>query len=269
MLKNFVFDTNVLLHDPQAIFKFEDNHIIIPIYVIEEMDTFKKGMNELGRNAREFTRILDKLRFEGHLRDGVALPEGGTLRVAFSSAPREHEFLSREMPDNLILAVALETREQQPDTPCILLTKDVNLRVRADALGLDTENYEERGVITSETFPGACELAVPNALINELHRHSTLEISLGEHTALLNAVEDGTGSEVSRFYANQYALLKNAEGGQQSSFARIIETSDDGTVATLRPLGPRNEPVWSVKPRNKEQLYCWNKLVPRVFPGHD
>ena len=107
MQKNFVFDTNVLLHDPRAIAKFEDNDVVIPIYVIEEIDTFKKEMTELGRNAREASRMLDRYREKGDLREGVELERGGHIRVLMTSKSLEDEFLHSDKKDNLILAVAI------------------------------------------------------------------------------------------------------------------------------------------------------------------
>ena len=93
MAKNFVLDTNVLLHDPQALFAFGDNTVIIPIYVIEEIDTFKKDLNELGRNARQVARYLDSFRAQGSLGDGVKLPNGGVLKVAFTKRTIPPEML--------------------------------------------------------------------------------------------------------------------------------------------------------------------------------
>ena len=135
--KNFIIDTNVLLHDPGAVFAFEENNVIIPIYVIEEIDKFKRDMNELGRSARGVSRTLDELRAQGNLAQGVGLPAGGSLRVAFTgrSLPNAYSMTSHEA-DSKIIAVALDVKESTPETPTILVTKDVNLRIRADALGL-------------------------------------------------------------------------------------------------------------------------------------
>src|SRR5512143_3598772 len=115
-MKNFVLDTNVLLYDPQAIFKFEENDVIIPITVIEEIDRFKKDMNETGRNARQVSRYLDDLRKKGSLSEGVRLETGGTLRVVIY----EEKVLKRLPPelredrgDNRILAVAFDVKETE------------------------------------------------------------------------------------------------------------------------------------------------------------
>jgi PhoH-like ATPase len=113
MVKNFVLDTNVILYDPQAIYKFQDNCLIIPMTVIEEVDRFKKDMNEIGRNARQFSRILDDLRKKGSLASGITMEHGGCLRVEMyeeeymKSLPRE---LREEQGDNRILAIAIKLK---------------------------------------------------------------------------------------------------------------------------------------------------------------
>ena len=264
MKKNFVFDTNVLLHDPEAILKFEDNHVIIPIYVIEEIDTFKRDMSELGRNAREISRMLDAYRAKGNLGQGVALQTGGTLRVGFATeAGSKHNFLSADIKDNLILGVALSLQKAEPDVPCIMLSKDVNLRLRADALGLEARNYEERGVSLSEVYAGACEITITADRINALHhREEGLSVSLDEDETMTELFEAGqiTRRPLDRLYVNQYALLR-AKDGQQTSFARVQETDETGRTAQLRPVSQRRDAVWGVKPRNKEQLFVLDALL--------
>jgi PhoH-like ATPase len=265
MRKNFVFDTNVLLHDPGAILKFEDNDVIIPIYVIEEIDTFKRDMSELGRNAREISRLLDRFREQGNLGEGVELPDGGLLRVSLNTSVKDPDFadlLGSDQKDNLILRVALNAKESTPERPTILLTKDTNLRLRADALGLEAVNYEERSVSLGEVYAGTCELTVPNSLIDELHKEGSLEVSLDEHEALTEVYEKGEISyhNVERLYLNGYALLRGQEGNQ-TTFARVSETDDEGRTARFTPVSSQRNPVWSIKPRNKEQLFALDALL--------
>ena len=144
-MKNFVLDTNVLLHDPQALFKFQENNIIIPITVIEEIDRFKKDMNETGRNARQISRVLDSMREKGSLATGITLPGQGMLRVdLFNEKTLKHlpADLRVDSNDNRILAQALDMRDRHPDMPLVFVTKDTNLRIKADAVGLIAEDYE-------------------------------------------------------------------------------------------------------------------------------
>ena len=164
MRKTFVLDTNVLLHDPQAITRFEDNHVVVPIEVVEEIDRFKRDPSEKGRNARQVSRLLDELRTRGNLADGVEIDpaSGGLLKVVFCRS----ETLSQLPPelrggsgDNNILAVALEQRQQEvmgAHTPVVLVTKDTNLRIKADAVGLIAQDYTTDKVDIADLYPGFC-----------------------------------------------------------------------------------------------------------------
>src|SRR5688500_5344785 len=145
--KNLVLDTNVLLHDPRAIYTFEDNHVIVPIYVIEEIDGFKKELSERGRNAREVARILDGFRAKGRLSDGVPIGErGGVIRVAIGKRSMPDALRTAQIADNFILGLALECRDAEPSIRTVLVTKDVNLRIRGDALGLFTADYDSEKI---------------------------------------------------------------------------------------------------------------------------
>ena len=153
MSKIFVLDTNVLLYDPQAIYKFGENQVVIPMTVIEEMDRFRKDENETGRNAIQVSRFLDDLRRKGQLSAGIALETGGSLRVVvydekvMKGLPPE---LREERGDNRILAVALDVKVKSGNSPVIFVTKDTHLRILADVLGLVAEDYdiEEKAVDT-------------------------------------------------------------------------------------------------------------------------
>src|SRR6476620_2215792 len=116
MRKNFILDTNVLLHDPRSIYGFKENNVIIPIYVIEEIDKFKRDLSELGRNARLVARYLDGFRAEGSLGEGVALPSGGLLKVVFSNRELPKSMADGALMDNRILAVALDIRDKEKES---------------------------------------------------------------------------------------------------------------------------------------------------------
>ena len=142
-LKHFVLDTNVLIHDPRALLQFADNEVVIPIFVIEEIDQFKKEASERGRNAREVARMLDGLRAGGaRLSDGAALPSGGRLRVASAARAVPTTLRESQIADHLILMVALDVRDINKGEPTIFVTMDVNLRIRADSLGLTSMDFE-------------------------------------------------------------------------------------------------------------------------------
>src|SRR5947209_17592678 len=160
MKKNYVLDTNVLLHDPHAIFRFEDNNVVIPIYVIEEVDQFKREGSERGRNARSIARLLDELRERGGaLSKGVSLDSGGTLRVAVPSKRLElPSAVDHTAMDQAILQTAFDVRENDGGRPTIFVTMDTNLRIRADALGMVAETYENQRVDVEQLASGMIEL---------------------------------------------------------------------------------------------------------------
>ena len=158
--KMYVLDTNVLLHDPRAIFSFKGAHVGVPLLVLEELEKFKKETSERGKNAREFVRQLDKLRKEGSLTDGVHLEGGCILKIlfAYSSLPISPS-LNVNLADNEIIFTALAV--QRSGTPVIFITKDLNARVKADVLGMDSQDYLKGHVPKDEFFKGWVRLLVP------------------------------------------------------------------------------------------------------------
>ncbi len=265
--RNFVLDTNVLLHDPRAYQKFGDNRVVIPIYVFEEIDSFKTEMTERGRNAREVGRIFDDLREQGSLGEGIELDGGGTLQVAFIPHERarqiEEEFLHSDEKDNFILAVALNLQDNEPDRPCTLISKDTNLRVRADVLGLDAENYEEEGISISELYPGACELEVTPDAINLLHRRGELELDSEDLQPRRSDTADlNPGGAMGAFYPNEYVLLRDNEGLGQTSLAKVPADYDrEESTLRLYPLETLDERAWGIEARNKEQAFALDALL--------
>ncbi len=237
MGKNFVLDTNVLLHDPSALFAFEENDVIIPIYVIEEIDKFKREMSELGRSARGISRSLDELRAQGNLADGVELPNGGQLRVAFTqrTLPGAVAVTSHEV-DSRIIAVAIDIKETEPERPTILVTKDVNLRIRADALGLVAADYEHDRTEIDELYTGMTERTVAKSEVDRLYR---------------GGVEAPEGCT-----ANQFVLLVDEENINHTGVGRI-----DPTGQRLESLSKQRERVWGITPRNREQSFALNLLL--------
>src|SRR6478736_5353465 len=162
MKKNYVLDTNILLHDPYAIFRFDDNNVIIPIYVIEEVDQFKREGSERGRNARHVVRLLDELREQGgSLSKGVSIKSGGTLTVAVpNKRPELPSAIDKAAMDNAILQTAFDIREQDGGRPTVFVTMDTNLRIRADALGMVAETYENQRVEPQRVETGVTDVEV-------------------------------------------------------------------------------------------------------------
>ncbi len=238
--KNFVLDTNVLLHDPRSIYSFDDNTVIIPIYVIEELDQFKKDMSELGRNARQVARYLDAHRNEGTLAEGVPLPNGGLLKVAFVEHDLPKSMADGGLMDNRILAVAIETKQRDPGTWTIFITKDTNLRIRADALGLLAQDYEPERVEISELYTGFAEVGVEADVINQLYKPGA------------DVAFDGIDALV----PNQFVLLKDSANPSHTAMGRF-----DGEKKKVVPLFRQvKDGVWGVRPRNMEQSFLLDLL---------
>lgn len=240
MKKTYVLDTNVLLHDPKAIFAFDDNDIVIPIVVIEEIDSQKKRQDSIGRSARQVSRYLDSLREEGELYKGVELEQGGTLRVELN-----HQMinqlplsLSEEKADNRILSTAMGLNEDEEiDTSVILVTKDINMRVKSDALEIEAEDYETNTVNIEELHSGLTTIKVDSTLIDQFYSEEELKL---EHD----------------FYPNQFVVLEDKLGGSQSALCRY-----DDKQGVLRPLIFQGAETWGVKPRNKEQQCAIDMLL--------
>lgn len=266
-VKNFVLDTNVILHDPLAITKFGASNVIIPIYVVEEVDNFKKQLNELGRSARLFSRTLDEYREKGNLAKGVRMPSGGLLRVIPTERkymPQDNIATSKNSPDTLIMSVALRVQAEEPDTPCIFITKDTNLRIRADGMGLSSENYEERGFSIDELYPGAVELRVDGDIINELYQSREVILPFTESVRANCAYENaeltaGLDDSASLLYANEYVRLIDRVEENHTAMARLMpQQSKIQALATTRPgFGS----CWGIKPRNKEQHFALDCLL--------
>ncbi len=156
-VKNYVLDTNVLLHDPNSLVSFENNNVLIPIEVIEEIDRFKRESTELGQNARTVSRALDSLRGQGRLSEGVALENGGRLRIIFekrNNGAATPALFGNNTVDSRIVALALGVQKAQPKCPTILVSKDINLRIKADALGLQAEDYESETAVLIIIYTG-------------------------------------------------------------------------------------------------------------------
>jgi PhoH-like ATPase len=240
MKKNYVLDTNILLHDPHAIFKFEDNTVVLPIHVLEEVDQFKKESTERGRNARTVARLLDDLRAKGSLSDGVATTEGGLLRVQVpKSRPRLDVAINPTSPDHMILQTALEVKAATPDLPTIFVTMDVNLRVRADALGLPSETYENQAVDVEELDTGTVEVTVDEAVFAQFAEQGTISPPAG-----------------AQVYANACVLLHDRSERPRTALGRYI--ADRNQIIALKV--PR-EGVMGIKPRNLEQSFALDLLL--------
>jgi PhoH-like ATPase len=240
MKKNYVLDTNVLLHDPQSIFRFEDNNVIIPIYAIEEVDQFKREGSERGRNARSIARLLDDLRDRGgSLSKGVTLDSGGTLRVAVPTKRLElPSAIDHTAMDQAILQTAFEVRETDGGHPTVFVTMDTNLRIRADALGMVSQTYENQSVDFEQLASGIVEIELGGEEIDTFFRE-------GRFTP-----KDLAPS------ANTCVLLRDRSNPSHTALGRY-----DMTKRTVVALRVPREGVMGVRPRNKEQSFAFDLLL--------
>src|SRR6187401_736451 len=180
-VKNYILDTNVLLHDPNSILSFQENHVLIPIEVIEEIDRFKRESSELGQNARSVSRTLDTLRTQGHLNEGVKLSTGGCLRIVFHDTKENgHVVFGNSSVDNRIVALAQAVQKKNTKIKTIVVSKDINLRVKANALGLEAEDYETDRILLTDLYTGMIELSVSSEAINAFRVNGELEVPGGK-----------------------------------------------------------------------------------------
>jgi PhoH-like ATPase len=242
VLKVYVLDTNVLLHDPRAIFKFEDNEVVLPIHVIEETDHFKREMNELGRNARMLARFIDELRerAEGTLQEGVSLPSGGRLRVSVSQDMLAES--NGRSADHKILASALAERDQNPERPTIFVTMDSNLRIRADALGLRAENYEGGRIHPESLYSGVLHIGACVSMVDQLGKRKP--VSLAEL------------HDLPELHPNACVLLRDLGNEKHTVLGRY-----DAKAQQIAPLRLGREGIWGVRPRNAEQAFACDLLL--------
>lgn len=266
-VKHFVLDTNILLHNPSAIFVFQENHVIIPFAVISELDKMKRKEDDLGRNARECIRHLDRLRALGHLIDGVNWGllgpqtrsassvgkngETGTIRVDVTDHPRPAA-IHDDSPDNRIIASALALHTQGFRT--VFVSKDLAARIKADSLGLKTEDFENQKVDADRLYTGYLNADVDGSLIDELYKDRLLEI--GRLSDAL-AAEDELGNSYTRtMLSNQFVVLRNREDENHTGLGRRLGDTDHVIPVT----GPR-KPVFGIMARNVQQTMALDLLM--------
>lgn len=239
--KHFVLDTNVLLHNPNAIFMFADNHVVIPFPVIEELDQFKKGTDDLGRNAREVIRHLDRLRLQGNLTEGIPVKEtGGSVRVWYDQSAKLEGGLAHDTPDNRILTCAMILKKQGHRV--VFITKDINCRIKSDALGVHTEDFEAQKVDFERLYTGWREVTVPGRLIDRLYADKQLNLDIE--------------ANISDLHANEFVLLRDDSDPSHTALSRYREDS-----ACVAPVRQRRGPVFGIIPRNLQQTMALDLLL--------
>jgi len=242
-VKNYVLDTNVLLHDPHSLLSFQKNNVIIPIEVIEEIDRFKRESTELGQNARTVSRTLDSLRGQGRLSEGVNLENGGCLRIVFHRLEHNGKngsaILGDNSADSRIVATALAVRKAEPKVPTILVSKDINLRIKADALGLQAEDYETDRVLIKDLYTGMIEVTVNAEKMAAFRANGELELN-GD----------------AQYHPNEYCTLMEETNPKRTALTKV-----DASGHKLVPIIDSREGIWGIKPRNREQHFAFDALL--------
>ena len=238
--RKYILDTNVLLQDPFAIYAFQTSEVIIPAIVLEEVDSKKRHMDEVGRNARHIARLLDGLREKGKLHIGVPLINGGIFRVELNhrSFGKLKDYFFENNNDNRILAVALnikmEEEQKNSGTSVTLVSKDALLRVKADALGIHAEDFlSDRVVQYDRMYKGYGEKFITSDLLDLIFEKRYLKI-------------EEVGLEGS--YPNQFFILKDELNPSRSALSIVDKDSKH-----LNLFLAKDEPIWGIRPRNVQQ----------------
>ncbi len=241
-IKTFVLDTNVLLHNPGSLFAFKDNHVVLALAVIEELDRFKRSNDELGRNAREAIRTIDRLREDGPLGDGVRMENGGLLQIVLrQEVPTQlvASGLKADSADNQIISVALTL--QKSGQRVIFVSKDINARVKADALGLNVMDFEQQKVDFDSLYQGWREILVPANVVNEFYSQKHIPLPTDLQPALA---------------PNEFVILKNESNLKHTAMGRV-----DLVGKELVPLIPEHDRVWNIAPRSAVQRMAFELLL--------
>ncbi len=248
MVKNFVLDTNVILHDSSCIFHFQNNNIIIPIVVLEEIDNFKKGSDIKNFHAREFTRLLDSLMTNKIFKEGSPLGEGlGKIRVIPGHDDNEdvHKFFTNHTPDHRILALAHNLIHIDNLKNVIIVSKDINLRVKAKAIGVNAEDYQTNTIKNiDELYTGIKQLNdIDQTVIDEIF-HPPFELPA-------NRINQNC-----QLFPNEFIILKS-----NKSSALVKVSSDMDKIIKVEKKFP-----YGIKPRNSEQSFAIEALLDNNIP---
>jgi PhoH-like ATPase len=242
MKKHFVLDTNVYLSDCEALFAYKNNNIAIPLKVLEEVDKHKKRQDGVGANARKFIRYLDELRQKGSLMEEIKLGKGkGSLMVAPCDLSLLPDSYDKSNPDNQIIASAMTMMKLlQTETSVVLVSRDINMRVKCDSLGIPTEDYVPSQIVdrVEEVYTGFTEITVNDADIDGFYAGD--KIYLEEKNVKL--------------YPNEFVMLKSAISDKKTALARFKNYSKPLCKVVKRD-------VWDIVPKNKEQQLAIDLLM--------
>ncbi|MCK4532574.1 PhoH family protein [bacterium] len=238
MIKNFVLDTNVLIHDIDCIHNFADNKVTVPIAVIEELDKLKRSPDERGRNARMIAHKIDELRVNGKLNEGVPLKEGGVFKVEIDPSGEKMSYKSKNFsPDTRILHTAIALQEKGENI--VFITKDINLRIRAEAVGLTVQNYEKEKVDVETLYSGYRTIKVKKEVIDKFFKDKKIK-----------------ADKLGKFSPNEFVILKDDQNDSHSALLKYEQKSDSFVSLSHQKTVP-----WGIKPLNKEQRFALELLL--------
>lgn len=244
--KIYVLDTSVFLTDSSSVYSYKNNDIIVPLKVLEEIDKHKKRQDLVGANARRSIKMFDELRDKGSLQDGVRLAKGrGMLTVKGHGPISEllpNEYLPED-PDNQIISTAVHTKNTNEGRNIILVSRDINMRVKCDAIGLKSEDYSMGRVVkqASEIFTGFKTHLVDDEVIERFYKGEKIFLD----------PDDITLSQ------NQFLMLVSSSNDKRTGLARFFDYS----TQIKRIYGDWQRGVWGVEPRNKEQQFAFELLM--------
>ena len=247
MQKTYILDTNVLIQAPYALQSFEDNHLVLPLAVLEELDGLKIAEGERGANARQAIRYLESLRTAGNLLEGVSLPGGGTLRLEVNCVDvKLPEGFPEHKNDNRILKVCIGLRNRE--TPVILVTKDIMVRVKAQMLGISAEDFTtEQAPVSEEQYTGRCEVFVAEKKFEDFKK---------KHIAPEDVYQAGESGEKLpvTLVPNQFVILREDQSARKTQLGRF-----DGKK--IVPLAFQKKKPYGVSPRNVGQKFLQEALM--------
>ena len=250
MQKTYILDTNVLIQAPYALQSFEDNHIVLPLAVLEELDNLKTAEGERGANARQAIRFLETLRCTGSLLTGAPLPSGGTLRLELNCVNTElPPGLPEHKNDNRILRVCQALKNQAgPEERVVLVTKDIVVRIKAQMMGIEAEDFTtEQAPVRQEQYTGRCEVFVPEKKFEDFKKkHLTQE-------DVYQVDENGEKLPV-ELVVNQFVILKADESRKKTQLGRY-----NGKY--ILPLTYKKKKPYGVSPRNVGQYFLQEALM--------
>lgn len=257
--KLFVLDTNVLLHDPSSLFRFAEHDIFIPIIVLEELDHQKKGMSEVARNARQASRYLDNLISGADLKDGINLDALGNIEALgslyFQTKPTANQLpisLPLGKADNVILGIVHDLQQQNPKREVILVSKDINMRLKARVLDLKAEDYLNDHALEDSDLLYEGVIALP---ADFWHKHSKNIESWQQNGTNWYRIR---GPLCSQFLVNEFVYLE----GDLPLYAQVHEvTGKSAVLATVRDYSHGKNNLWGITARNREQNFALNLLM--------